>query len=115
MNSEEFCRNIHQAVVVENSGVYRELLEKTNRATVSDDHWKRLLLLFDQLHDQQKETLLATMRQVAVDTCSNLLGILDGTTCFDSSNADFQLIHNGSGRSLSGDLQEIFLAIEQSE
>ena len=47
---------------------------------VTDPYWKRLLTLYRGLPPRQRKVVLEIMRQVQVDTVSELFGIFDGTS-----------------------------------
>ena len=53
------------------------------------------------------------MRQVMVDTLSNVFAVLDGVSMLSGQEEDFVLSHQG--KRLNGDLQEIFLSQEEDE
>jgi membrane-bound ClpP family serine protease len=96
--------------------VYRDLLEETDEREVSDAYWKRLLALYDSLSSEHKEALLQVMRQVAVDTVSNVLGVLDGSSVLESAPEQLYLaVDSNRTKRLNGELQDEFLAlIEES-
>ncbi|MNK13058.1 hypothetical protein D3C87_311370 [compost metagenome] len=49
-----------------------------------------------------------------VTTLSSLLGILDGSTFLSSENENFILKTEGSDTIINGDLQDIFLGLEEN-
>lgn len=49
-----------------------------------------------------------------VNTLSSLLGILDGSTFLSSENENFILKTEGSDTIINGDLQDIFLGLEEN-
>mgnify|MGYP003628499107 CR=1 FL=1 len=51
-------------------------------------------------------------RQVAVDTTSNVLGIIDGVNFVEGLPEDFMLLY-GRDKKLSRDLQSLFLVEEE--
>ncbi|WP_185843532.1 hypothetical protein [Pseudoalteromonas luteoviolacea] len=53
------------------------------------------------------------MRQVSVDTISNLFALLDGVSCLEDQDGDFRLTIENVKEQLNGDLQDIFLEIEE--
>jgi hypothetical protein len=79
---------------------------------VSDPYWKRALTLFNGLSAEQQEVFFEVIRQIAVDTTSNVLGVIDGVNALDRAEDQFVLTCE-SGAELSGDLQSLFLAEDE--
>ncbi len=52
------------------------------------------------------------MRQVIVDTLSNVFGVLDGSTPLENYRDYFHLAYGDDPQDLNGDLQDIFLSDE---
>ena len=108
MTDQEFIKKLNQFVIKENLSLYNSILTETSRETVSDDYWKNTLNLYDSLGTENRQGLLTIMHQVQIDTLSNLLGIIDGTTFLTDEEGDFQLKFGDN--ELSGLLQDLFLA-----
>lgn len=106
MTSDEFVAGLMHSTVEENVIIYRQLFEETKDA--SDPYWKRALVLYNQLPSEQKSIFFEIIRQVCVDTVSNVLGIIDGVNPLDGATEAFTLTY-GSTQTLSGDLQNLFL------
>ena len=113
MKPEEFVDTIKAVVVTENLKLHTELLRTTKRGGVKDVYWNVTLELYDSLNDRGKAALLAVMKQVAVDTASNLFGILDGSSS-SSISEDLRLL-DGDRRKLNGSLQDPFVASVEGE
>jgi hypothetical protein len=105
MKATEFAAQIKKSVVDENVGIYRELFENSDKA--SDPYWKRALHLYSTLDASQKEVFFEIIRQVAIDTISNVFAIVDGVAQLDGQDGDCSLTC-GTDR-LSGELQDQFL------
>jgi hypothetical protein len=112
MTPQEFVVGLRSSVVEENSSIYRSLFGTTKLETTTDPYWNRALALFSELSDEQKAIFFEVLRQVAVDTTSNLLGVLDGVNDIQGANGVFELI-SGDGQKLNGDLQALFLVEEE--
>lgn len=108
MNAEEFVSRIRLAVVVENMAIYRKTFTETPVTRPTDPYWKRALSFFNELNPEQQEVFFQIIRQVAVDTTSNILGVIDGVNLIDGVDGDFELIYQ-DGSKLNGDLQSLFL------
>lgn len=73
--------------------------------------WRRALKLFGALSPEQREVFFEVVRQVAVDTTSNVLGVIDGVNALEGVHGEFEL--RLGGKKLSGDLQSQFLIEEE--
>lgn len=109
MNTEEFVNKIKHSVIESNQETYRFLLSNTTEENASDEYWKKLLKIFHSLSPNDQEFLLMVMKQVSVDTLSNLFGILDGSSEIGAKFEDFELIHKNSKNKINNDLQDTFM------
>jgi hypothetical protein len=112
MKPDEFVSRLRLAVIEENTALYRKIFADTAVEKASDPYWKRALALFNVLSPEQQGVFLEVVRQVAVDTTSNVLGIIDGVNALDGVDAEFELSCS-TGSKLSGDLQSLFLIEEE--
>jgi hypothetical protein len=112
MTPTQFVFGIRETVVRANNEIYGELFANTSPIQASDEHWQRALTLFNKLSNDEKETFLKTLKQVSVDTVSNVFGVLDGLNDVDGSIEPFTLL-DGAGTKLNGDLQALFLESEE--
>jgi hypothetical protein len=112
MTPHKFVVGLKASVVDENNSIYLTLFAETKIEKVTDPYWKGALSLFSELSDQQKTFLFQIIRQVAVDTTSNILGVLDGVNELRGVDGVFQLV-SGDGQKLNGDLQALFLVEEE--
>lgn len=112
MTPKDFVASLRMAVVEENADIYRQLFTSTSVAEASDPYWKRALSLFNDLNAEQKEILFEVVRQVTVDTTSNILGVIDGVNALDCADEQFVLTCEDGSR-LNGDLQSLFLVEEE--
>ena len=67
------------------------------------------------MNDGDRAVLFEIMRQVTVDTVSNLFGILDGASALEGPREDFVLTSQPDNRKLNGNLQDLFLEAEERE
>jgi hypothetical protein len=110
MTIEDFASAVSRAIVDENTIIYRRLFEQTLKESVKDPYWIEAGTFYAGLSIQQRETLFKIVRQVVVDTTSNVLGILDGTSHVDGSpRVDLSI----DGHLVAGDLQDMFLAVQE--
>jgi hypothetical protein len=96
MDSETFVRQIRKSIIADNLASYKDLFEMTAPKGASDPYWVRALSLYGSLEDDQKSVLFEIVRQVMSDTVSEL-----------------KLVTVNGKEKLNGDLQDIFLEIEQ--
>jgi hypothetical protein len=112
MTPQDFVNRLQFSVVEENMEIYRGLFASTSVELASDIHWKHALRFFADLSPDQQEIFFDVIRQVIVDTTSNLLGIVDGVNTLEGVVDTFELSCGGTHK-LSGDLQSIFLASDE--
>lgn len=111
MTPQEFVIRLRGAVVDENTAIYRNLFSGTPMEKASDPYWRRALGMFSALSPEQREVFFEVVRQVSIDTTSNVLGVIDGVNALEGVGGEFDL--NLEGKRLSGDLQSLFLAEEE--
>jgi hypothetical protein len=114
MNPNEFVSMLHSEIIEQNADLYRSLFENTAVEAASDEYWKKALGLFNALSLDQKEIFFRVIRQTAVDALSNVLAVIDGSIVPDGVSEDFCLTLGESKVPLNGDLQDVFLAMEES-
>lgn len=109
--TNSLAKMIHELMVEDNLDAYKEIYQTTDRNTVTDDYWKETLDMFDRMSEHDRQLLFKLIKQTMIDTTSNLLGVLDGTSSID---ADLSLLIDGNGS--EGDLQDSFLEyVEDSD
>lgn len=111
MTPEQLVHGLLVSVVNENVALYRDMFSQTNPDKASDPYWIRALALFGTLSEKQREAFLEVLRQIAVDTTSNILGVIDGVSYIEGADGGFELRHGA--RKINGDLQSLFLAEEE--
>jgi hypothetical protein len=73
-----------------------------------DPQFRRMLDIYAALTEEQRLHLLAHFRQIAVDSVSTFLGIIDGSSGLSGHDGDFELRYADASVG-SGDLQDAFL------
>lgn len=111
MSDREFIRGIRREVIASNLQTYRELFVGTRPEDASDPYWQTALQLFGELDDAGREVLFSIIRQVMVDTASNLFAIFDGVSDLPGQDGTFEV--RIGDRNLAGSLQDQFLAAEE--
>jgi hypothetical protein len=113
MKSIEFIEGLRSVVIESNFQIYQDLFNNTRSEDTKDRYLINALKLFNALTADQKKVLFTIIRQIEVDTVSNILAILDGTTSLGNYQpGDIKLTFNNSNHPLQGNLQDIFLELE---
>lgn len=113
MSDREFIRGIRREVIESNLQIYREMFIRARPEDASDPYGKTALQLFGELDDAGREVLFSIIRQVMVDTISNLFAIFDGVSDLAGQDGTFE-VRIGE-RNLAGSLQDQFLAAEEED
>lgn len=113
MTPHYLVAQIRASILEENHEMYRNLFNTTPMECATDAYWIDSLKLFSALDKEQKEVFLQVIRQIMVDTISNVFGVIDGVNPVGGENGEFFLTYDGDTEPLNGDLQSIFLAEEE--
>ncbi|WP_458737161.1 hypothetical protein [Pseudomonas chlororaphis] len=114
MKPKDFVAGLRENVIDENISIYKNLFSNTSIEKVTDQYWKNVLALFQSLPSEQQAVFFELIRQTMIDTTSNILGILDGVSTLNGANDEFALTYGKSQETLTGDLQSLFLAEEET-
>ncbi|WP_411835988.1 hypothetical protein ACLBNB_02325 [Pseudomonas chlororaphis subsp. aurantiaca] len=114
MKPKDFVAGLRENVIDENISIYKNLFSNTSIEKVTDQYWKNVLALFQSLPSEQQAVFFELIRQTMIDTTSNILGILDGVSTLNGANDKFALTYGKSQETLTGDLQSLFLAEEET-
>ncbi|WP_395780006.1 hypothetical protein [Aquidulcibacter sp.] len=112
MKPKDLATGLMREVVNENVAAYRELFTHTPLSDATDPYWQRALAFFASLSEQQRAVFFEVVRQVSVDTVSNVLGVLDGVNAIEGADAGFAVFY-GRDQRLDGDLQSLFLVEDE--
>jgi hypothetical protein len=114
MNAKDFIGCIRKEVISQNLKIYDDLLG-TQSDRIADETWNKISRAFSTMSEEQRAALRLMARQAMIDTSSNILGILDGSSCLENYREDFNLTYGAPKTKLNGDLQDHFLgSIEDS-
>jgi len=108
MTSEQFVSCIRKELLEMNLSMYMAEMDGSGGV-----HWPRLKAFYTRLDDISRQDLSFAIRQVMVDTISNLLGILDGSSLLNEYRDEFHLRYDGDSKDLNGQLQDLFLEAEE--
>jgi hypothetical protein len=112
--NEEFVKALYKSIIEENIELSKDLFETTNLTTVTDDYWREALGFYKSLDKEQKEILFKIIEQTMIDTISNMLGIIDGSSTLIDCEIEPKLLLDS--KDTEGELQDCFLEfIEEKE
>lgn len=112
MTPKDLATGLMRDVVDENVAAYREMFTHTRLSDAIDPYGRRALTLFASLSEEQRAVLFEIVRQVSVDTVSNVLGVFDGVNMIEGADAGFTVIY-GRDQKMNGDLQSLFLVEDE--
>ncbi|MCR6108677.1 transposase [Salipaludibacillus agaradhaerens] len=105
--NEIFVKSLYESIVKENLELYKDLYETTNVTSKTDDYWKKAIGLYDNLTDENKEVLMKIIEQTMIDTISNMLGVIDGSSTMENCSLEPKLLLDS--KDTEGELQDSFL------
>lgn len=112
--NEIFIRSLYESIVKENFKIYKDLYETTRIENKTDDYWKETISLYNSLTEEKKDILLKIIQQTMIDTISNMLGVIDGSSTLKNCALEPKLLLDNIDT--EGELQDEFLSfIEQKE
>jgi hypothetical protein len=109
MDPKNFVLDIIKAIVDSNLNEYKELFYNTTLEQSNDAHWIDALRFLNNLSIENKEIFFKIIRQIEIDTISNIFAIIDGNLWLEKQASEFVLTSKDSEISLNGELQDIFL------
>ena len=104
-----FVQSLYETIVKENLQLYKNLYETTNVTSKTDDYWKKTIGFYDSLTDENKNTLMRIIEQTMIDTISNMLGVIDGSSTLSGCLLEPKLLLDSNDT--EGELQDLFLEI----
>lgn len=102
-----FVKSLFESIVKENLQLYKDLYETTNVTEKTDDYWKKTIGFYDSLTDENKAILMRIIEQTMIDTISNMLGVMDGSSTLKDCLLEPKLLLESIDT--EGDLQDSFL------
>ncbi|REK77671.1 transposase [Paenibacillus paeoniae] len=111
---ETFMKALYESIVEENLELYKNIYETTKVTPKTDVYWKQAIDMYNSLSDENKKILMRIIKQTMIDTISNTLGVIDGSSTLKDCLAEPKCYLNSI--ETDGELQEYFLAfIEENE
>jgi hypothetical protein len=111
MTPQDFVSCVRREVLEANLALYRQNLGRSVQSS-AEPHtfWPKMTELYQSLTEEQRRQFVEGIRQVMVDTLSNVLGILDGSTLLEHHRGYFHLTYGDEPHELNGELQDLFLS-----
>ncbi|MDG5471414.1 transposase [Jeotgalibacillus sp. ET6] len=105
--NEIFVKSLYDSVVQENLQLFKNMYETTNITPETNDYWKKAIGFYDTLTDENKKILMRIIEQTMIDTLSNMLGVIDGSSTLNDCPLEptLLLVSNDT----EGELQDLFL------
>ena len=112
--NEIFVKSLYESIVKENLQLCKNLYENTNMTPKTDDYWKKNIGFHDRLTEENKDILMRIIEQTMIDTISNMLGVIDGSSTLKDCSFEPKLLLDSIDT--EGELQDSFLVfIEESD
>jgi hypothetical protein len=112
--NEIFVKSLYDSIVKENLELDKHLYETTDVNPGTDEYWRQAISLYNSLAEENKAVLLRIIEQTIIDTISNMLGIIDGSSTLKNCSLEPKLFLDSNDT--EGELQEYFLAyIEEKD
>ncbi|MCG1021462.1 transposase [Sutcliffiella horikoshii] len=105
--SDIFVKSLYETIVKENLQLYKNLYETTNVTSKTDDYWKKAIGFYNSLTGENKDTLMRIIEQTMIDTTSNMLGVIDGSSTLNDCSLEPKLLLDS--KDTEGELQDLFL------
>lgn len=102
-----FVKSLYKSIIKKNLQIYKDLYETTTVTSKTDDYWKKAIAFYNGLTDENKDTLTKMIEQTMIDTISNMLGVIDGSSTLDDCSIEPKFLLNSIDT--EGELQDSFL------
>lgn len=107
--NEIFVKSLYDSIVKEDLQLYKNLYETTNVGPKTDEYWKQAISFYDCLTDENKDILMTILEQTMIDTISNMLGVIDGSSSLKNCSLEPKLLLDSNDT--EGELQDYFLEL----
>lgn len=114
MNAINFVKELRRFVIDFDFDQYKQQLELSKLNKINDEFWLSLVKFYKNLDKESQIVFLSIVRQIKIDNTSLILGILDGNMILENQEEDFILTIQGSSNPINGELQGIFLEMEEN-
>lgn len=112
MNEKKLVKELKKLIIDENVNYYKDLLENYDEKEATDEYWSELLPFYRGLALENQALVIKLIKQTAIDTVSNVLGVVDGVVDFPMEVKFINVNNNGV---FEDDLQDLFLEIIEED
>lgn len=107
--NEQLVKSLYKSIVLENMELYKNLFSSTEVGPKTTEYWKNAMDLYNTFSGNDKETFMSIIEQTIVDTISNILGIVDGSSTLSDFDSELKLVIDDYES--DGELQDKFLEL----
>ncbi|WP_180171510.1 hypothetical protein [Acinetobacter sp. YH12023] len=107
MDSKELAHLLKKGIINENLEIYKGLFIDYSPSEIKDPYFIDAISFFNNLPDEHKRIFFSILRQVMIDSISNVLGVIDGSSSLEEHDGDFSLLYEGKSLEY---LQDYFLS-----
>ena len=107
--NENFVKSLYESIIKENLELDRQLYETIKIDTKTDEYWKAAIGLYNSLTVENKDVLMRIIEQTMIDTISNMLGVIDGSSTLKDRLLEPKLLLDS--KDTGGELQDFFLEL----
>ncbi len=107
MDARDFVTAMQEEVLNDSVEMYKKFLRLPTQEL--SPMWRAIAATYAQMDDEHQAAFDAMIRQIIIDTLSNVFGIIDGPTLLRKYRDNFYLEYGPERVRLNGDLQDIFL------
>jgi hypothetical protein len=105
--NEDFVKSLYKSIVKENLKQYKILYETTDTKKITNGYMRKTIGLYSSLEEENKEILFKIIEQTMIDTISNMLGVIDGSSTLIDCRIVPKLLLDSIDT--EGELQDCFL------
>lgn len=102
-----FVKSLYESIVKENLQLYKDMYQTTKNPSKSNDYWKVINSFYHGLTIEDKDILMKIIEQTMIDTISNILGAIDGSSTLQNCSLEPKLLLDAIDT--EGELQDSFL------
>ena len=95
MDSKELAKLLKKEIINENLEIYKGLFTDYSPSEIKDPYFIDATSFFNTLPDEHKKIFFSILRQVMIDTISNVLGVIDGSSSLAEHDGNFSLLYEG--------------------
>ena len=108
-----FVKSLYESIVKENIDLYKNLYETTSIGHKTTEYWKQAISFYECLSEENKVILMKLIEQTIIDTISNMLGVIDGSSTLKDCSLEPKLLLDNNDT--DGELQDCFLAFIEEQ